>query len=254
MATITETEAGASGRYIHFDESLLNDAIQTVLVYCKPTGSPENGLGYLFAKGDSSGHGPRFIISHNSGSPFLALGMDSSGTPLSPTVNSQANSVVYNSWGHYAFTRVLASVNYSDLNIYAGVGVDLAATTPTGPNNGSGSINSDAAYPAYLMNRNGLSRAFVGDLAYVAAWSGILTLPQLVNAQNNGPLSQATGLLFVLANEIDNSSNALAVSGRSTFVAGGSLPPNTALGGTTPSTLPGRETLTLQAVSRGSFF
>jgi hypothetical protein len=85
------------------------------------------------------------------------------------------------------------------------------------------------------MNRAGLGRHWVGDVAYIAVWNRVLDLTELRNAQNNGPLDEPDGLVLLWANEEDLGPNALTPDARSTFAAG-TIPPNDALGGDTSET------------------
>lgn len=230
---ITSTELGATGRYVYFDQAAFDDlGSQTILCYCRPTGSGGGGFAYMYGKTPTGSiNGPRFFIDHNSGSPLPTFGSSSSTKAGFPTRPGTANSAVYNSWGHYAVTWD-GSLDSTNLIVYAGVGTDLAdvSASDTSTNDGTGSVSSDAANPAFLMNRYGLGREFIGDVAYIAVWDSVLTLTQLQNAQNNGPLEEPTGLVLLWANQADLSSSAFTETGRSTYAAG-SLPPNTTLGG-----------------------
>lgn len=234
MTTITSTELGATGRYVYFDQAALDDlGSQTILAYCYPTGSGGGGFAYLYAKVPSASvNGPRMFIADNTGAPRLTFGANSNGTATAPLREGAANSAVYNSWGHYAVTWD-GSLNYTGIHSYSGVGVNLAEIGYNTQTNGTTSVASDASSSAYLMNRAGLGREFVGDVAYIAVWDRVLSLAELQNAQNNGPLSEPTGLVLLWANQADLSQNALTATGRSAYAAG-SLPPNTELGGSPP--------------------
>jgi len=240
MATITNTELGATGRYINLGSPAVLDDLgaQTVLAYCRPTGAGGNNLAYLYSKGSTGGSGPRFFINHNSGVPILTVGANSTDKSLFPTRPGTNNSAVYNSWGHYAYTWD-GTLDSTNMLVYAGVGVNLAnvSAADSSGNDGTTAVASDATYDAFLMNREGLGRDFIGDIAYIAIWDRVLTLAQLQNAQNNGPLEEPTGLVLLWANQDDLSTSELTATARSTYVAG-ATPPNTTLGGTVDTTAP----------------
>lgn len=226
MALITSTEAGATGRYIDLGSPSGMDDIgaQTIIVYCKPASIPPSVFGYIYAKGNSSGYGPRFGI-NTSGQ--LAFGVASnSGGSLNPS-KFASSTLTASTWQHLQVTwdgGLLAS----GVNLYVDAGSALANT----PADGISSITSDASHKVFLMNRTGLGREFVGDIAYIAVWSGVLNSTQRQNARDNGPLSEPTGLKLLWANDQDYSTNAYTASARSTRVTG-STPSNTALGGDT---------------------
>jgi hypothetical protein len=133
-----------------------------------------------------------------------------------------------NTWAHFGITFD-GSLLGAGYKTYVGAGVDLAETAYGTTANGTTALVDDSTYNANILNRDGLGRAFVGDLAYFAIWDRVLTLTELQTAQNSGPLDVPTGLVLLWANQQDLGPNALTPVSRSTFVAG-SLPPNTALG------------------------
>lgn len=230
MTDITSTELGASGRYIDLGSPAVLDDLPaiTVLCYCRPQSGPT--YHYMFGKTPSSSiDGKRFFIEHNGGNPKFAFGAHSSAIGSLPQKYSPTGLVVYNTWQHFGATWSKA-IEESSISLYHGAGVDLTDAAGTGTD-GDGFVNSDAAHPVFLMNRYGLSRDFVGDYAYIAFWNRVLNLTELRNAQNNGPLSEPSGLVLLWANQQDLSTNGLAPNARSSFVAG-SMPPNIALGGT----------------------
>lgn len=225
MTTLTSVELGASGRYIDLGapSALANLGDLTMLAYCRPTSS-ENNLAYLLGKGGTSGFGPRM---YNQG--FRNVGFGSYTSSNGPNRACTNSSFTYGNWMHQAITFD-GSANASGIATYLGEGVDLAEITGTNVfTNGSGSVIDDSSIKMTLLNREGLGRSFIGDLAYLAIWDRVLTLTELQTAQNSGPLDVPTGLVLLWANQQDLGPNALTPVSRSTFVAG-SLPPNTALG------------------------
>lgn len=224
MPTIASTEAGATGRYIDLGSPAAMDNIgaQTIIVYCKPASIPPSVFGYIYAKGTSGGYGPRVGINASGQLAFGAA--SSSGSSLNPS-KFASSTLTASTWQHLQATwdgGLLAS----GIDLYVDAGSALANT----PADGVTSVTSDAANNVFLMNRTGLGREFVGDLAYVAVWSGVLNSTQRANVRNNGPLSEPTGLKLLWANDQDYSTNAFTASARSTRVTG-STPTNTALGG-----------------------
>ena len=228
MTTLTSVELGAVGRYIDLGSSVALDDLGscTFLTYCRPTTVGENNFGYLFGKTPSGSlNGPRFFV----GNPlYVSVGAHSS-TAGAPSRASGNSVFALNAWAHIASTFD-GTITAANIKHYVGAGADLAEVASYGTTtNGSGSIASDASNNAFLLNRAGLARAFVGDVAYVAVWDRVLSPAELVTAQNSGPLDVPSGLVLLWANQQDLGPNAITPAGRSTFVAG-SLPPNTNLG------------------------
>lgn len=230
MTTLTSVELGASGRYINLGTpaALANLGDYTMLFYARPSGSQEAGLGYAYAKSPSSGAGPRAFLGSGGGSLYDLNGGTSSATSLQPYRKSAANVWTGNTWAHFGITFD-GSLLGAGYKTYVGAGVDLAETAYGTTTNGTTALVDDSTYNANILNREGLGRAFVGDLAYFAIWDRVLTLTELQTAQNSGPLDVPTGLVLLWANQQDLGPNSLTPVSRSTFVAG-SLPPNTALG------------------------
>lgn len=231
MTTLTQTDLGASGRYVNFGDpaSLRNLGAQTILAYVRPSTPQESNLGYVYSKFSAAG-GQRFCIGNDgSNNLYLTFGSGSSGSAAAPNRPSTPGTLAASTWVHAACTWD-GGLGYAGIHLFLGAGADLAETTSYGTGaDGSGSITPDTGYNAYVLNRNTTNRAFVGDGAYVAVWNRVLTLAQLINAQNNGPLAESSGLVLLYANGADLGPGALSISGRSTYVAG-AMPPNTALG------------------------
>lgn len=240
MTDIVSTELGASGRYIDLGSPAALDDIgaQTVIAYCRPSSSNPT-FGYLFSKVPSGTvNGPRLFL-HDDGNGTTArlkFGAHSTGDAGYPAnANSAtAGAVTYGSWQHLEATwdgGLLASGVRCYVDGTLAQGADLAS------DDGSGSIVADAANPYYMMNRYGLSREFVGDLAYFAVWNRVLNATERTTVRTNGPLAVTSGLVLVWANEQDYGPNTLAPAGRSTHVAG-ALPPNVSLGDGSDTTEP----------------
>lgn len=230
MTTLTSTELGATGRFIRFTSAAFNNlGSQTIMSRCRPTGSGGGTFGYIYGKVASGTiAGPRFFLEHNSGNPLVTFGFSSSGVSGKPTRQATAGSITYNAWQDIAGTWD-GSLISSGINLY----VDGTAVNPAyaAGNNGSGSVSDDSANPVVLMNREGLGREFVGDVAWIAVWDRVLTTTEMNLARSDGPLEVPSGLVMLWANQEDLGPNSLTPTARSTYVAG-ALPPNTALGGT----------------------
>lgn len=238
MATITSTEAGATGRYINLGSPSSQDDIgaQTIVVYAKPSGIIAAGSSYFLGKTPSGGGGLRFFLQNNAGNRLLGFGVNSSGTANSPQASSANNAYAFDAWEHFQVTWD-GSLDASNVKFYVGATESTKSFTA----NGTGSISSDAAQDLFLMNRGNaatLGRDFLGDLAYVARWNRVLSTGELANVRANGPLAVTSGLILCWANDQDYSANALTPSARSTRVTGGAAP-NTALGDATATTLTG---------------
>ncbi|MBK5204921.1 MAG: hypothetical protein JJD98_05795, partial [Polaromonas sp.] len=220
MTAITSTELGATGRYINLGASLAHDNVgpQTLIAYLLP--ADQTVLGYVFAKGNSGGSGPRFVVNT---SEALNFGVGSTGAAISPDRSTTTNLSV-GTWVHVQSTWT-GSLTGTDILHYFDAGAAEAGTA----SNGSGSQVDDSANSVYLLNRVGLGREFIGTAAYIARWNRILSDAERTSARDNGPLSVPDGLILCWANQQDYGPLALTPVSRSTF-AGGALPPNTALG------------------------
>lgn len=233
MATITSTEACASGRYINLGDDAADTSIaQTILVYAKQTAAPENGFGYFYGRVDSGTiFGHRFFTATLNSR--LGFGGSSTGANDAPFSNGTVGGVLTGTWRHYGATWDGGLASADAINYFMDVGGTLVEDTDilAGPS-GSGSSTSAAGKEVFLLNRKGLGRAFIGSVAYIARWNRVLSLAELQQAHTDGPLSVPSGLILCWANNQDYGPNAYTPVARSTFVAG-ELPPNTALGGST---------------------
>lgn len=235
MATITLSERSSSGYYVNLGDDTSDTSIeQTCLVYAKLAGAGGGDNSYVFGRTPSSSiDGHRVYIFHNSGSPRLAFGGSCSGGGFNtsrPNIEGENNSATIGSWGHYA--AVWAGTNQAgSITLYKGVGATLAEVGYSGGGSNSvGTPINSVGKPLYLFNRQGLDRHFQGDVAYIARWNRALTLTELRQAQNDGPLSVPDGLILCWANGQDYGPNAYTPVARAPLVEG-ELPPNTALGG-----------------------
>lgn len=230
MTTLTSTELGATGRYIRFVASALNNlGSQTVMSRCRPTGPGGGNIGYLYGKnGSSPASGPRLFVSDNSGAPRISFGAHSTTTASKPTRNGANNSVVYNTWQDLAATWDGTLISSGIVVYVNGVNVSL---TYSALENGTGAVADDSAHAVTLLNREDLGREFVGDVAWIAVWDRVLTTTEMDLARSDGPLEVPDGLVLLWANQADLGPNSLTPESRSTYVAG-ALPSNTALGGT----------------------
>jgi hypothetical protein len=229
MTTITSTELGAIGRYINLGTpAALNDlGAQTIIAYVRPTAEGEASFGYLFGKVPSAATtGLRFFVS---GTTKLSFGAHS-GTSARPQRIDTIGPTL-NEWQHLEVTWD-GTISASGMLLYR----DGTQLTGGSSSSGTGSVASDAANPAFLMNRNGTDRAFIGDVAYIARWNRVLTTEERTTVRTTGPLDVPSGLVLCWANQQDIGPNALTATARSTYVAG-DLPPNTALGGSDDSAI-----------------
>ncbi len=234
MATLTSTELGATGRFIRFSPTAaLNDlGSQTIMSRCRPNAAGGGGFGYLYGKTVSSSiTGIRLFIDGGGGAPFVTFGANSTTQANQPLRSGAANSISYNVWQDIAATWD-GALNSSGIALYVN-GSNISATAVSA-HNGSGAVASDAANPVLLMNREGLGREFVGDMAWLAVWNRVLTTTEMNTARSDGPLAVPDGLVLLWANQADLGPSGLTPQSRSTYVAG-ALPPNTALGGDTPT-------------------
>lgn len=231
MATINQTDLGATGRYIRFDQPELDDlGAQTHLAYVRPTNAGGGGFGYLYGKTPSASiSGPRFYLGAAEGSGFAFAVASANGGY--PSAVSSSGDVTFSAWQHLAATWD-GTAAASGIVLYRD-GADVTTTRQAG----LAPVQPDAANNVFLMNRNGLGREYVGDFAYYAIWNRVLSGAELDSARTNGPLSVPSGLVLLYANGADLGPSSLAVSARSTYAAG-ALPPNTALGGAADTTAP----------------
>lgn len=228
MAVLTSTDLGAAGRYVNFGspDALDNLGAQTIIVYARPVSSGANQ--FFFTKAGTTSTGCRMWIDHNSGSPRFAVGAHSTGTAGNPNTSGTqlTGKVVYGQWQHYQMTWN-GTISGTSLASFVD---DVSAQSASAHYAGTGSVANDASNSLYLMNRQELDRSFTGDFAYFAIWSRVLNATERATVRADGPLSVPDGLVLVYANQSDLGPNELAISARTTYVAG-ALPPNTALGG-----------------------
>lgn len=232
MPVVTSTEASVTDVFVSYSHATLNNLGScTIVAYAKPTGSGEGGFGYLFGKTPSgSVAGPRLYIDHNGAGPRLAFGSSSAGAGL-PTASTTSGTVTYSAWAYFTCTFD-GTLNGSGINLYIN-GVDQRDAGSL--TNGTSALSDDSANAVYLMNRQGLARDFVGDVAWIAVWDRVLNSTeraQVVNgAGGEGPFSVPSGLVLCFANDTDYAQglSQASRSARST----GSAPTNTTLGSTT---------------------
>lgn len=230
MAELTQADLGGAGRYIVFNQPALDDiGPQTHVAYVKPANSGGGGFGYLYGKTPSASvNGPRFYLGAGGGNGLaFAAHSSNAGFPN----GTAAGPISYGEWQHLSATWD-GSISASGIAIYIN-GIE----STTSRQNGSGTVASDAANDVFLMNRSGLGREYVGDLAYCAIWSRVLSSVELELVRTDGPLEVPAGMVLLYANGEDLGPNALSVSGRSVYVAG-ELPTNTHLGGDADITAP----------------
>lgn len=228
MPQITVTEQGGSGRYISFgDAAALRDVFNnpnggTIILYVKPGNQTAND--YTFCKCDSGGWGMRVVATTDEKIGFCPYkGAGSTDIDVATSIAfTQA------AWQHWQVTFPgNGELTGSNAHFYRDSGAEDVKTyyaSATAP------ISSDAGLNAFILNRPGLGRHFVGDLAYVAFWNRVLDSTERATVRSDGPLAVSSGLVFCFANGQDYGPNAIAVVDRTAQVAG-STPPNTNLGG-----------------------
>lgn len=235
MAVVTSTEAGGTGRYIRYDDAALDDmGAQTIIVYAKPSGSGGGGFGYFYGKTPTGAiGGPRLFVDDNGGTPKITFGAASDGGTGLPTASTTAAGSYPSSWTYYTLTWDGGNAA-SGIVLY----VNNTDTTDGSSRTDGGVIDSDSANPVFLMNRFGLGREVIGDVAWIAVWDRVLNSTERATVTNgtNGPLDVPTNLVLLFANDDDLSANAFTYASRSTRVTG-ATPTNTALGGSTAAAL-----------------
>lgn len=235
MAVVTSTEAGGSGRYIRYDDAAF-DAMgsQTIVVYAKPSGSGGGGFGYFYGKTPTGAvGGPRLFMDHNGGTPRLTFGAASDGGTGLPTASTTAAGAYPSTWTYYTCTWD-GTANAAGIILY----VNNTDTTDAASRTDGGTLDSDSANPVFLLNRFGLGRELIGDVAWIAVWDRVLNSTERATVTNgtNGPLDVPSGLVLLFANDADLSANGFTYASRSTRVTG-AAPTNTALGGATAAAL-----------------
>ena len=233
MTQITQSEQGATGRFINMGSPAALDDLGpvTVIAYCSFPALP-TVLPYIFGKAAGTGWSRFLVVTDGS----LLYGKDSSSLTLSPERRSDAGAVNVAGVAQHLQFDYDGTLLAAGINLY----IDAGAAIVGGINssNGVGTLTSDAPGDLFLMNRAGLGREFVGKLFYIAKWNRILTSGERATARTSGPLAVPTGLVLCYANGQDYSTFAHPVVARSAFVDGG-LPPNTTLGPATAVSLTG---------------
>lgn len=228
MPQITVTEQGGTGRYISFgDAAALRDLFNnpngaTIIAYVKP--GDQAAINYLFCKCDSSGYGMRFT---NTTTEQLGCAVYRGGG-TSQVSGATSGSYTQGTWQHWQVSHPgNGSLLGAGLNFFID---DSASLTKTLVTDATSPIASDSGLTAMILNRTGLGRHWIGDVAYVAAWNRVLSDIERATVRTNGPLDVPSGLVFCFANGQDYGPNAVAVVDRTAQVAG-STPTNTNLGG-----------------------
>lgn len=228
---LTRSELGAVGRYISLgNPSALNNLGPcTWMSYHKADSSGQGNAGYVFGKTPAgSVTGPRLFATTGQ---TMTFGTDAtSGTNGSPYRTPALVSYPLGSWVHAAvhFTR---SAGYATaIQMFTDSLGDLTPVASyAAQSNGAGSIIDDTSRLFYILNRPGIDRAFVGSVAWLACWSGLLELEDMQSIIENGPLSHLDGMVLCFADGEDLGPNELPVLARTTAVDG-DMPPNLILG------------------------
>ena len=173
----------------------------TILTLVRPT-TIDSTSRYVYSLTDNAAQGgPRLIV------------VDTTGTKKWTFVNAistttgeagEAGVALLNQWQFVACSQ--DGLNYpvgGSAKIYFAVpGTPLVdVTTPINWN--WGTPLGGVGYPTTIGNRNGGSREFKGDIAYVARWNRVLSLQELNRAKSLGPLSVPKGLIMLWANGKD---------------------------------------------------
>lgn len=229
MAVITQTELINGTGFVNLGQpSVINGLVaRTYMYYGKITGVENPGQILVKAGSDSVG-GPRWQIS--STFYYAQLITPTSGSNVLPAKASANNSVVFGEWANHAISwDGVTAVNLS------GGGKTYKDGVENTGNGGSGSSPwlDGSGFDMLLFNRGDGTRALLGSHAYVAVWNRVLSDAEVAQAYADGPLSVPSGLVLCWANGQDYSVNGITPTSRSAFVAG-ELPPNTALGTSTP--------------------
>ena len=200
---------------------------QTAMSLCYPVASGEGGAGYIFALTTSAtSNGPRFVHLDNTANPQFGMQCNSSGTAGAPVHNSDSNSAPYNNWYHVVGTWD-GGINADGVQVYIGQnGATLANKTTNGANfvNGTTAGSVTAGRNLHIGNREGTDRTFNGIIAYVARWNRVITLDEMILAQQRGPLAVPKGLILCWANDRDYGPYHLAPTSRTAITQPTNLP------------------------------
>lgn len=149
----------------------------TIIAYVKP--GVQQGMAYLFGKGDLSKGLRRFFVDNFN---RLGFGIGSSGTMFAPQSVTTAGAVRLGEWQHLTAT-------HDGTPSHLGVGLYVNASQPqlSDWGNGAGTLTSDIGFPISLLNRSDGLRPFVGDVGYIAVWRRVLTAAERAAVIASGP-------------------------------------------------------------------
>lgn len=179
--------------------------VQTIIALVYAAGAGEGNNGYIISRTPSaSGNGLRLLVTDNTSQPFATFGGNSTGSPGSPQRSGNANTFPYNAWVHLAGTWDGGLTAAGGVKIFQGV--DGAAMSEVGyqsATNGTTAADGNASDNLHIGNREGGDRTWNAYIAYIARWSRVLTLEELIEVQRRGPQAVPDGLVFLWANDED---------------------------------------------------
>ena len=189
--TVTRATNPPSSKY---DGSALdNMGAMTILAYVRPTGrgGGATGLSYIWSKMTANGQPRRLMVDHNGGVPRLSFGLASTSSlaQWGPNASSGPGTVAYGQWALLGATH---DGRLRDTSIGLIVNTPVTSAEYSG---GSGALASDAGAPMVLLDREDLSRPFVGDFGGFGLWNRVLSPSEIDAVRVGGPQAVPSGLV-----------------------------------------------------------
>ena len=189
--TVTRATNPPSSKY---DGSALdNMGAMTILAYVRPTGrgGGATGLSYIWSKMTANGQPRRLMVDHNGGVPRLSFGLASTSSlaQWGPNASSGPGTVAYGQWALLGATHD-GRLRDSSIGLIVNAPVSTAETE-----SGGGALSPDAGTPMVLLNREDLSRPFVGDFGGFGLWNRVLSPSEIDAVRVGGPQAVPSGLV-----------------------------------------------------------
>ena len=139
----------------------------------------------------ANGQPRRLMVDHNGGVPRLSFGLASTSAlaQWGPNASSGPGTVTYGQWALLGATH---DGGLRDTSIGLIVNTPVISAEYSG---GSGALSPDAGAPMVLLDREDLSRPFVGDFGGFGLWNRVLSPSEIDAVRVGGPQAVPSGLV-----------------------------------------------------------
>lgn len=200
---------------------------QTILALTYPIAAGEgNNPAILSRVPSASTSGPRFFISDTAPNQLVING-HSTGSAGAPQRAGPVNSITYGAWQHVCGTWTGGLTASTSIQLFTGLkGSPLTEVASyASASNGTTAADAGAANTLHIGNREATDRTFNGDIAYVAQWNRVLSIPEMRIAQFLGPGVVSSGLIMYWDGERDLGPYHMKVISKVALGTGFTVPP-----------------------------